>query len=48
MKRVKKPEQQEILNVEDIGWLTNKHMLKANNILKKDYPSVDGLQSTLL
>ena len=46
-------QQQEILNAEDIqvlenGWLTDKHMLKANNILKKDYPRVDGLQDTLL
>ena len=30
------------------GWLTDEHMLKAHNILKKDYPSVDGLQDTLL
>ena len=30
------------------GWLTDEHMLKANNVLKKDYPSVDGLQDTLL
>ena len=49
----KKPRQQEILNAEDIqvlenGWLTDKHMLKANNILKKDYSSVNGLQDTLL
>ena len=28
--------------------MVNKHMLKANNILKKDYPGVDGLQDTLL
>ena len=28
--------------------MVNKHMLKANNILKKDYPSVKGLQDTLL
>ena len=49
----KKPRQEEILNAEDIqvlknGWLTDKHMLKPNNILKKDYPSVKGLQDTLL
>ena len=30
------------------GWLTDEHMLKANNVLKKDYPSADGLQDTLL
>ena len=30
------------------GWLTDEHMLKANNVLKKDYPTVDGLQDTLL
>ena len=28
--------------------VTDKHVLKANNVLKKDYPSVDGLQDTLL
>ena len=49
----KKPRQEEILNAEDIqvlenGWLTDKYMLKANNILKKDYPSINGLQDTLL
>ena len=37
----KKPRQEEILNAEDIqvlenGWLTDTHMLKTNNILKKD------------
>ena len=45
--------QQKILSDKDIetlenGWLTDEHMLKANNVLKKDYPSVDGLQDTLL
>ena len=43
----KKPRQQEILNTEDIQvleneCLTDKHMLKANNILKKDYPQQKG------
>ena len=50
---IQKKKQQDVLNVEDIeiletGWLTDKHMLKANNVLKKDYPNVDGLQDTLL
>ena len=48
-----KCEQQKILSDKDIkvlesGWLTDEHMLMANNILKKDYPSGDGLQDTLL
>ena len=43
----------DVLNAEDIeiletGWLTDKHILKASNVLKKDYPNVDGLQDTLL
>ena len=48
-----KCEQHQILSDRDSkvlesGWLTDEHMLMANNILKKDYPSVDGLQDTLL
>ena len=48
-----KCEQKKILSDKDIkvlecGYLTDEHMLMANSILKKDYPSVDGLQYTLL
>ena len=48
-----KSKQQKTLRDKDIeilenGWLTDEHMLKANNVFKRDYPSVDGLQDTLL
>ena len=30
------------------GWLTDDHMLLVNNILKREYPEVDGPQDTVL
>ena len=36
------------IDILENGWLTDEYMLKAHNVLKKDYPSIDGLQDTLL
>ena len=36
------------INILQSGWLTDKHMFAANQVMKRDYPTADGLQDTLL